>query len=63
MIEVSVAAQVYGIPAPTIRRWIARGRLTKHGTHWRRMVDGVELADLKQERDERGYSRRARRAA
>ena len=63
MIEVSTAAHVYGIPAPTIRRWIADGRLTKHGTEWRRLVDGVELADLKQRRDDRGDARRARRAA
>lgn len=46
MIEVGTAAHVYGIPAPTIRRWIADGRLTKHGTEWRRLVDPVEMQDL-----------------
>ena len=63
MIEVGTAAHVYGIPAPTIRRWIAEGRLVRYGTARRAYVDPAELDQLHDRRTDAGHARRARRVA
>ena len=41
------AAAITGVPAGTIRRWLAEGRLTRHGEHkpWR--VDYDEVLQLR----------------
>lgn len=46
-----------GIPARTIRRWAAQGRLVDHGDGHRILVDSDEAIELDDLRVERGTGR------
>lgn len=41
------AARITGVPSGTIRRWLAEGRLTRHGEHKPYRVDYGEVLQLR----------------